>query len=470
MFILCGINEKLNSAMFKRKLTNILKRTDNQAADLSNMQWSSQSYTLKDIVDNFKLPLVVKCSDTTCTVNHGDFQFDLGESILLHSRKWTRKIKVSCLQRDAASGQITEIQPHYIIPEEHEGWFQIIDSPVEKATPDTTLETVVESAAEQFLSAKSLSCLSLVTSDKESPSFVRRHIDSGEVFTVRGLYQEEGEQRVQIRNVYKEIQNHGHAQSTPKFLVCTDEKDDHVLIDTSQKGCFYRIFEREENGRGLLGAEDLIDKSDKFPLLIRHVFGELPIVTSSYSSVMKCIDVVQEESALAATLLSQSPTLLELQCKSPIRFKICLNEALLKNSESCTEALQMCQTEGNDFLSGIKIAFTIQKQCSGSLENIENIACMEEKISNSLSETQTTAATDTEEVTSVYDSISEYGEEDANSEFSFAWTPEPLIKNKNNVKEDRKTTGPKFFNSSLNSPMASKESKLNAWNEQPDVV
>lgn len=57
---------------------------------------------------------------------------------------------------------------------------------MEKATPDTTLETVVESTAEQFLSAKSLSCLSLVTSDKESPSFVRRHIDSGEVFTVRG--------------------------------------------------------------------------------------------------------------------------------------------------------------------------------------------------------------------------------------------------------------------------------------------
>lgn len=121
LFILRGTNEKLNSAMFKRKLTNILKRTDNQAADLSNMQWSSQSYTLKDIVDTFKLPLVVKCSDTTCTVNHGDFQFDLGESILLHSRKWTRKIKVSCLQRDAASGQITEIQPHYIIPEEYEG-------------------------------------------------------------------------------------------------------------------------------------------------------------------------------------------------------------------------------------------------------------------------------------------------------------------------------------------------------------
>lgn len=70
----------------------------------------------------------------------------------------------------------------------------------------------------------------------------------------------------------------------------------------------------------------------------------------------------------------------------------------------------------------------------------------------------------------MYDSISEYGEEDANSEFSFAWTPEPLIKNKNNVKEDRKPTGPKFFNSSLNSPMSSKESKLNAWNEQPDVV
>lgn len=138
----------------------------------------------------------------------------------------------------------------------------------------------------------------------------------------------------------------------------------------------------------------------------------------------------------------------------------------------------MCQTEGNDFLSGIKIAFTIQKQCGESIEHTENITSMEEKISNSLSETQTTAANDTEEVTSVYDSISEYGEEDANSEFSFAWTPEPLIKNKNNLKEDRsktskddrKPTGPKFFNSSLNSPMSSKESKLNAWNEQPDVV
>lgn len=464
--------------MFKRKLTNILRRTDTQATDLANMQWSSQSYTLKDIVDNFKLPLVVKCSDTTYPVNHEDFQFDLGESLLLHSKKWTRRIKVSCLERDAASGQITELQPHYIIPEEYEGWFQLIDSPSEKATPDPTLETVVESAADQFLSAKSLSCLSLVTSDKESPTVFRRHIDSGEIFTVRGIFKEEGKQIVKIRSVYKEIQNHGHAQSSPKFLVCIDEKDDRVLIDTSQQGCFYRIFEREENGRGLLGAEDLIDKSDMFPLLIRHVFGELPILTSSYSSVMKCIDVVQEESVLAATLISQPLSLLELQCKSPIRFKICLNEAILKNSDICTEALQMCQNEGNDFLSGIKIAFTIQKQCARILEHIENKVNMEEKISDSPSDTQTTAANDPEEMTSVYDSFSEYGEEDANSEFSFAWTPEPLIKNRNNLKEDksktskddRKSTGPKFFNSSLNSPMSSKESKLNAWNEQPDVV
>ena len=358
------------------------------------------------------------------------------------------------------------------------GWFQEIDSPVEKAIPDTTLEGIVESAADQFLAAKSVSCLSLASQQAEPSGVVRRHVNSGEILTVRGLYKETNEQSVQIKSVYKEIQHDGPGQSSPKFLVCSDEKDDPVIIDIAQKGCFYRIFENEEKGRGILAAEDLIDKEDKFPLLIRHVFGDLPIITSAYSCVMKCVDVVQEESILGATLSSESPSLLDIQCQSPIRFKICLNEAILKNSESCTEALQMCQTEGGDFLSGIKTAFTIQKQCEYPPEHNEVKPNLKQSLSKSASDTRTATSNDSEEVTSVHDSVSEYGEEDANSEFSFAWTPEPLIKNRNKSKEekskvtrdDKKSAGPRFFNSSLNSPGASKESKLNAWNERPDVV
>lgn len=72
---------------------------------------------------------------------------------------------------------------------------------------------------------------------------------------------------------------------------------------------------------------------------------------------------------------------------------------------------------------------------------------------------------DIEEVMLVYDLISEYGEEDVNLEFLFVWILEFLIKNKNNVKEDRKLIGLKFFNSSLNSLMLFKESKFNVWNE-----
>lgn len=319
--------------------------------------------------------------------------------------------------------------------------------------------------------------MSLVAIGNESPRIVRRHVKSGEIFTVRGLYEGKRKQSAQIKTKYDEIRNDGRTRPSDKILICADEKDESVLIDVTQGGCFYRIFESEENGSGLLKTEDLIDKKDQFPLLIRHTFGELPIIASTYSSVMKCVRVIEEQSVLAATL-NCTATLLELQCKSPIRFKICLNDAILKNSENCMEALHICENEGDDFLSGIKIAFTIQKQYSELSEQAGGKPKLTHKISNSTSEARTATSNDSEEIVSMYDSFSDYGEEDANSEFSFAWTPEPLIKNRNNVKEDKskaskdekKLTAPKFFNSSLNSPMSSKESKLNAWNEQPDVV
>ncbi|XP_061168235.1 uncharacterized protein LOC133177142 [Saccostrea echinata] len=464
--------------MIKRKLTNILKHTNSNGVNLSDMQWSSQSYTLKNIVDNFKLPLVVKCSDKTPEVELGEFKFDLAEPLLLHSRKWARKIRVSCLEKDALSAQITEIRPHYVIPEEYEGWFQEIKSPTEKLTPDATLESLIESSADQFLSAKSLSCLSLVSDGNGSSTLVRRHVKSGEILTVRGFYEGEGKQKAQIKSKYREIRHDGHTPTNDKFLICADEKDDNVLIDISQTGCFYRIFESEENGRGLLEARDLIDEEDRFPVLIRHVFGDLPLLTSAYSSVMKCGKVVQEESVLAATLNAPSSTLLELQCHSPIRFQICLNDAILKTLENCSEALQMCHSEGDDFLSGIKVACTIQKLSDPMSEQTENKPPLSEKLNNSPSDAFTVTSNDSDELVSAQDSFSDYGEEDANSEFSFAWTPEPLIKNRSNTKEDKnktkkdekKPTVPKFFNSSLNSPMSSKESRLNAWNEQPDVV
>lgn len=84
-------------------------------------QWSTQAYTLKDILRKFKLPCVVKCNVSSCSLLWENFSFDMRQPLMLFSVRKIRKVYARTLQVDPTSSQYVQYGPAIVIPEDYAG-------------------------------------------------------------------------------------------------------------------------------------------------------------------------------------------------------------------------------------------------------------------------------------------------------------------------------------------------------------
>ncbi|CAG2226692.1 unnamed protein product [Mytilus edulis] len=401
-------------------------QTSNKIIDF---KWSSHSYTLNHITNNFRLPCAVKCSVESCSLDWNLLHFDLSQPLLLHSHRSAKKVKAAVMKLDSEKGELQETGRYVVIPQDYNGWFTLLNDPKEKYLPDTTLKSVAQKDTDQVLVANSISCLCLTDSEQGEKQSVRKQISSGEILQIKRT----------------DVAGSLTRRSPPsKYLVCTDEKDKDMYLPISQNGKFYKVNKLVTND-GLFQIKDVLDNRSHLPMNIRHVIGEVPLFSSEYSSYLKCDDIIEEETALASTM-DDDLLLLELQIKTPMKFYIALNEAVMKQSDFYSDAFQNCETEGEDYIRGIKFSFTLSPESysvCNSLRSLQDDGSMTE---------------------SYYGTDSDLEEEDAQSEFSITWDP---TNTKNSEKAEIKHV-PKIFNSSINSPKT--EDNVRQWNEEPETV
>ncbi|XP_060076634.1 uncharacterized protein LOC132556265 [Ylistrum balloti] len=487
--------------MLRWKVNVVKKSQDRVTADFT---WSTQSFTLQGIKERFKLPCVVRCCYESCPVDWEDFHFDLSQPLLLHSFRRVQKLRVRCVHKNA-SGQSQEFGPVLVIPEDYDGWFYIMKSDEAQPKVHKTVASLAGGPV-KFYVASSLSYLALNEEPgKKKPHTIdSRHMEAGEIL--------EGSQTAGTATIRKMLKVDTEKMLREKFLICNDEKDDKMILPLSKNGKFYEIACESEgfmDSDGLRRISYIISKKDNFPFKIRHIIGELPSLSSCYRNVLQCLDVIEEETVLASTLDKMTMIPLELQLDSPFKFKMGLNESQLRKSDNYLEALHMCETDGEAYVRGIKLTFTISPASSlissttsiesdGSLMSQSKLPGTLEKDSMDVSLRKHRAlpmetfegsdpsqqerasyaetATSLDDVPSCYDTGSEIEEEDAQSEFMFKWAPPENVKRLSSKKKtlEKIPVPPKVFNSSINkinSPKSSVEENIHVvWNEQPDVV
>lgn len=452
-----------------------------------NFTWSSQSFTLHDIKTSFKLPCVVKCCYETCPVDWGDFHFDLVQPLLLHSFRNVRKLCVRCVQKDE-NGQAKVFGPTLVIPEDYEGWFHMMQTDESRPTLHRTVESLVEaSPLSTCYVASSLSYLALYGEPGENNELVAdsRRMEAGEIL--------ETSHTVGTNTLKKTLKVKTENVPNEKCLICNDETGDKLILPLSSKGKFYVIADNSEGSNGLRDIPYIMSKKELFPIKIRHIIGELPAISSSYTSVLQCLDVIEEETILASTLDKMTMIPLELKMDSPFEFKMGLNDNQMRESKNYNAAVHMCATDGDSYVRGIKISFTISPTSvttsASSIESESSIVSLrhlhissmenESGACSSQPQPERTSYAETESLDSapsICDTGSEIEEEDAQSEFMFEWTPPETAKRLSSKKKAAAkvtTIPPKVFNSSINtrnSPKSSMEEDMNVWNEQPDVV
>ncbi|KAL4235986.1 hypothetical protein ACF0H5_004374 [Mactra antiquata] len=405
------------------------KRKERPQVDLSSdYKWSAQSYTLKGILNNFKLPVVVQCREETNASELQNFFFDLKQPVLLHSKRTSRKVFARCI-RKGDGGTIKELLPEVVIPEDYAGWFKLSKGlQFDKPSPHRSIESVLASGTDFFLCTTEFNAVvvtdSLSSNDPENLSdCIIRPVVEGEVLRKIGI--EKINQLMLPEPLRSQILD-------SRFLLCIDEKDAELLVPIRQTGLFYEVSDGnvDKTTNTVLQISDILDEMLEMPIYVRHILGDPPPISKFYSPCLKLMRVKEEESVMGSTLDTDEDALpLEIQTISTIKFEIALNTPMLQSCSEYMEAVEMCNNMGQTYVTDMKLAVifkvkedetpdqskTSESYTNPTFENDENL--------DSITNSQATSTSLGKE--------SELGDDvDANSEFSIDWKVNQML-NKN---------------------------------------
>lgn len=218
------------------------------------------------------------------------------------------------------------------------------------------------------------------------------------------------------------------------YLLCIDEKDCELFIPVAQTGLFYEVsdgqFDKTDNR--VVQISDILDEMVEMPVYVRHILGDPPPISKFYSPCLKLVRVKEEETVMGSTLDTDEDALpLEIQTNSPIKFEISLNTPMLQSCMEYTEAVDMCSSVGQNYVTDMKLAVTF-KVVPDEPYSIETVSHANPSFVAEENESQFSVSNSQRTSTSAGHG-SELGEVDANSEFSIKWDP------------DAKTTARKYL-------------------------
>lgn len=382
----------------------------------TDYKWSSQSYTLKEIQTNFKLPVVVQCREDTVAQQLKDFFFDLRQPLLLHSKRSIRKIFARCI-RMGPGGTVKELLPEVVIPEDYAGWFKISKGlSFTKPVPHHNIEELSKCPAEFFLCTTEFHAL-LLSPDSDSDASDAGHsriIAEGEVLRKAEIHTIN---HTLIPARFKKLAKEG------KFLLCIDESDTEIYIPVGQKGLFYEVSDGNlsKSNNCVLQILDILDEMIELPIYVRHILGDPPPVSQFYSPCLKLHRMLEEETIMGCTLDREDLLPFEIQTNSPITFEISLNTQKLQGTVDYVEAIGLCKSIGQNYVTDMKLAVTF---CHLDSE----VSTPRGHDNEALQAEDNQCSNDTSQRTSLSvenDGQSETCEVDAQSEFSIQWDPGP---------------------------------------------
>lgn len=376
--------------------------------------WSTQAYTVREILARFQLPCVVQClgsaDTTTVSWEPSAFRFDLRQPLLLHAARTIRKVHARSLRaRDASQGPgrsagelLEEFGPPLAIPEDYDGWFYPIGrhnsstATVHTLPRHSRVEGAAASAPRQFLVTTPLPAFSpaKVTAGSGGKKYVPHEVGVGEVLTKVGIVKGEpsaagGSGIASVPSVL-----------IPRFkqsLRCLDENRQEVIVPFSCRSLLYDVAENYgpaapaapaqlgmgsgmggNSHPGVVDTRTIVEAGNScLPRLFKHVLGDPPALADAFTGVLRCYSVFTEETVMAATmsraslpstvlvaLASMSPasafsSFLELSTDSTTKFNIALNASELKKTAQYGLALKTCEEQAPSFVRAIKVSFTL---------------------------------------------------------------------------------------------------------------
>ncbi|KAK3089627.1 hypothetical protein FSP39_005179 [Pinctada imbricata] len=320
----------------------------------SRAQWSTQSFTAEEILQQFNLPQIVKCNQQAILVKRDlPLPINLAQPILLYEKKTIRKLLARNVVNDPVTQHYTENDETIVIPADYEGLFLRLQSRTAKDhTCHRTIESLAKHGVKAFLNLSKLTAFQ-VGRNHTTNDYIKTDYTPGNVFLIEKVFL--GTARVKTESKVLHMKSNSIQQI--QYLKCKDEKDTDILIPMSQPGEFIEALPSPlGNGRLSVNAESLI-ATQKFPIVVRFISGRNRPRLTSFSGLFTLLDSFEETTVFGCILDLHGFTMLEIPVSSPLTFQLALNTTDLYPHPVVKKALRLCDMKAHIFLRELKYKF-----------------------------------------------------------------------------------------------------------------
>lgn len=333
-------------------------RSHSAKSEGGRAQWSTQSFTVDQIVKQFPFPQIVKCTQQLIlTKRNSSLPVNLTQPVFLYQKRTIRKLLARNVVMDPETERYTEKDETIVIPADYDGRFLRLNS---RTTKDNNcfkqLEDLVNNQAQAFITMTKLKA-NVIGSSPDTKDTV--DYGPGNVFLVGRIYL--GTTHIQSEGRLLTIR--GGSKKQVRYLKCRDEKNTDVLIPLSQTGEFVEVIPNENSHSGQLSVDsDCLIRTAKFPALVRFLSGRRRPRLKTFTGLFTLLDSFDETTLVGCVLDPQGYTMIELPITSTLKFQLALNKSDLATNPVVRKATQLCQENAAEFCMDLKFKFNFGQE------------------------------------------------------------------------------------------------------------
>ena len=204
-----------------------------------------------------------------------------------------------------------------------------------------------------------------VANDKNSNEYPRLEYAPGNLFIVERVIKG----TAKVKQESKLFKMAEHTTTDVYYLKCRDERQNTLLLPLSQRGEFVEILTNPNDKGKLSSKSDDIIATQKYPLVIRYVYGGSKPRLTSFSGLFTLLDSFNETTVMACSLYGPHFTLFEFPLSSPLQFELAINNSDLMHLPIVKSAIQLCKSKGSTFKKDIKFKYKFAQKYSETLRD-----------------------------------------------------------------------------------------------------
>lgn len=335
---------------------------------IMDLQWSQDSTPLTSFDNGSDLPQVVKIGPSLAANARPlppGLKVYAGQPLLFYICARKKHALARTIYRER-EGAYFEVGQTFDIPEDFEGWFEIVPPDFSRAPVFVNISQLAEAQPRKFFSRTNIKVLCVGSEgnddDKSDANITtcqhhdvkQRIIEAGTVLTVQGTFVAKWQTKAQAGLIRKKSKE--YETVAINYLKCLDIDGEEVLIPLTTRGKFNIVYEHGvKDNRTVYRIKDILSDF-KLPLKVRMTYGRSPTAPCIFSGMLIIKDQYNMATIIASTVLNKRNVLLEVPVSTECDVNVAVNEDDYVNLDSFIDAKMLCQKYANSYSCMIKLS------------------------------------------------------------------------------------------------------------------